>query len=40
MARLTATCDLPTPDGPLDNTAYQQILAAFQTGDSAMRLKP
>jgi hypothetical protein len=30
VTRLTATCDLPTPDGPLDNTAYQQILAAFQ----------
>lgn len=39
VTRLTATCDLPTPDGPLDSTAYQQILAAFRTGDSAMRAK-
>jgi hypothetical protein len=40
VTRLTATCDLPTPDGPLDNTAYQQIIAAFQTSDRrAMRAK-
>jgi hypothetical protein len=40
VTRLTATCDLPTPDGRLDNTAYQQIIATFQTGDGgAMRAK-
>lgn len=40
VTRLTATTDLPASDGPLDNTAYQQIIAAFQTGDSgAMRAK-
>jgi hypothetical protein len=40
VTRLTATSDLPTPDGPLENTAYQQIIAAFQTGDGgAMRAK-
>jgi len=40
VTRLTSTSDLPTADGPLDNTAYQQIIAAFQTGDgSTMRAK-
>jgi hypothetical protein len=40
VTRLTSTSDLPAPDGPLDNTAYQQIIAAVQTGDGgAMRAK-
>jgi hypothetical protein len=40
VTRLTATSDLPTPDGPLDNTVYQKIIAAFQTGNGgAMRAK-
>jgi hypothetical protein len=40
LTRLTSTSDLPTPDGSLDNTVYQQIIAAFTTenGD-AMRAK-
>jgi hypothetical protein len=40
VTRLTATCDPPTPNGPLDNTAYQQIIVVFQTaGGGAIRAK-
>jgi hypothetical protein len=40
VTRLTATSDLPMPDGPQENTVYQQIIAAFQTGNGgAMRAK-
>jgi hypothetical protein len=40
LTRLTATSSLVMPDGPPDNTAYQQIIAAFQTGTGgAMRAK-
>jgi hypothetical protein len=33
VTRLTSTSDLPASDGPLDDTAHQQIIAVFQTGD-------
>lgn len=41
LTRLTSTNAPEIPDdGPLDNTAYQQIIAAFKTGtDTTMRAK-
>jgi hypothetical protein len=40
VTRLTAVGDLAAPDSPLDNTAYQQIITAFQIGDGgAMRAR-
>jgi hypothetical protein len=40
LNRLTATSDDHTTSDPLEITVYQQILAAFQTGDNAaMRAK-
>ena len=40
LTRLMSTSDLPTPDAPTDNTVYQQIIAAFTTGNrDPMRAK-
>jgi hypothetical protein len=40
LTRLTATGEPLAPDGPPDTTVYQQIIAAFKTGNGgAMRAK-
>ena len=40
LTRLTSLGEPPMPDGGVDNTVYQEILAAFTTGNgNAMRAK-